>query len=179
MKKWTWRVSAIFAYQVKNINQFRLLTVLSLFWKDSFLETIYSVISSSNSWILDSMLMHLIRWFFLFKNFWIFVYGNFSIYFMNVIVSNHGLPVWSLEKILEPGKRKTNLGLPIRNLEKVLEPGKRKTNLELAIWNLEKMLEPGKRKTNLGLPVGNLEKILEPVKRETNLGLPIWNLGEC
>ena len=34
------------------------------FWKDSFLETIYSVISSSYSWILDSMLIiHLIRWF--------------------------------------------------------------------------------------------------------------------
>ncbi len=33
-------------YQVKKISQFRLLIVLSLFWKDSFWETIYSVVSS-------------------------------------------------------------------------------------------------------------------------------------
>jgi hypothetical protein len=43
-------------YQVKKISQFRLLIVLSLFWKDSFLETIYSVISSHHPirkfWIL-------------------------------------------------------------------------------------------------------------------------------
>jgi hypothetical protein len=73
------------------------------------LETIYSVTSSSNSWILDSMLIHLIRWFFLVKNFWIFVYGNFLFYFMNAIVSNLWLPVRNLENIRTRKKEKQTL----------------------------------------------------------------------
>jgi hypothetical protein len=82
---------------------------ISHFWNDSFLETIYSVTSSSNSWILDSMLIHLIRWFFLVKNFWIFVYGNFLFYFMNAIVSNLWLPVRNLENIRTRKKEKQTL----------------------------------------------------------------------
>jgi hypothetical protein len=187
-KKWVMKsFSADFAYfqnrvyQVKKISQFRFGKIL--FWKP----LIQWFHHHTYSWILDSMLIiHLIRWFFLVKNFWIFVYGNFSLYFMNIIVSNLGRPVWNLEKMLEPRKRKTNLGLSIWNLEKVLEPGKRKTNLGLPFWNLEnirtrkkknkpwtlhlksrKILEPRERKTNLCLPVWNLEKMLDPGRRQT------------
>ncbi len=56
-----------------------------------FLKNIYS------TWILDSILIHLIRWFFFVRNFWIFVYEKFLI-LLNVIVLNLGLPVCNLEK---------------------------------------------------------------------------------
>ena len=109
-KKWAMKsFSAIFAYfqnrvyQVKKISQFRFGKIL--FWKPYILSD-FIIIFVNFRFYANHPSYSMV---FLVKNFWIFVYGNFSLYFMNI--SNLGLPVWNLEKVLEPGKRKTNLAL--------------------------------------------------------------------